>query len=120
MTPIEIEQSKAIDSLKNLVGGAEAYSELITWAKDALKGSEIVAFNLVISNSNHERSKVTVAGLLARYVVANGRPPYITTGNNPPVDVYTTREEITKAMKDPRYAKDATYRNAVIEKVQRS
>ena len=120
MTPIEIEQSKAIGSLKDLVGGAEAYSELVTWAKDGLKEVEINSFNDSVSSSNLKVSKLAVAGLLARYVVANGRPPYLTTGNAPPVDVYATKEEITRAMKDPRYATDAVYRNAVIAKVQRS
>ena len=109
-----------IDSLKNLVGGAEAYSELVTWAKDALKESESNSFNNSVGSSNPKVSQLAVAGLLARYVVANGRPPYIPTGNTHPVGVYTTREEITREMKDPRYAKDAAYRNAVIEKVQRS
>jgi predicted DNA-binding transcriptional regulator len=109
-----------IASLKELVGGSEAYSKLIAWAKDELKEAEINSLNSSVSSSNLKVSRLAIAGLLARYVVANGRPPYLTTGNNPPVDVYTTREEITRAMKDPRYAKDSVYRNAVITKVQRS
>ena len=120
MTPIEIEQSKAIGSLKDLVGGAEAYSELVTWAKDGLKEVEINSFNDSVSSSNLKVSKLAVAGLLARFVLANGRPPYLTMGHAPLADVYATREEITRAMKDPRYATDAVYRNAVIAKVQRS
>jgi hypothetical protein len=109
-----------IDSLRDLVGGAEAYSELVTWAKDGLKEVEINSFNNSVGSSNPKMSQLAVAGLLAKFVLANGRPPYLTTGNAPPVDVYATREEITRAMKDPRFAKDSVYRNAVIEKVQRS
>ena len=120
MTPVEIEHSKALASLKNLVGGAEAYSELTRWAISGLKEVEINSFNNSVGSSNLKVSQLAVAGLLSRYARANGRPPYLTTGNAPPVDVYATKEEITRAMKDPRYATDAVYRNTVIEKVQRS
>ena len=120
MTPVEIEYFTAIDSLKELVGGADAYSELTRWAKDGLEKVEINSFNSSVSSSNLRVSKLAVAGLLSRYVLANGRPPYLTTGYAPPVDIYATKEEIIRAMKDLRYSKDAVYRNAVIAKVLRS
>jgi len=78
MTPVETEHSKALTSLKDLVGGAEAYSELITWAKDGLKEAEINSFNDSVGSSNLKVSQLAVAGLLARYVLSNGRPPYLT------------------------------------------
>lgn len=108
-----------MSTLKDLVGGDCAYSELTRWAMSGLKEAEINSFNDSVSSSNLKVSKLAIAGLLAKYVVANGRPPYLTSGKTHLVGVCTTREQITRAMRDPRYAKDAAYRNAVIVKLQR-
>lgn len=67
--------------LNDLVGGSSAYYELTNWAKGALRSSEINTFNESVSSGNLEKSKLAVARLLARYVVANGRPPYTLIGN---------------------------------------
>lgn len=107
-------------SLKDLVGGDHAYSEMTEWSMDALTASEVNDFNLAVSSSNKEVAKLAIAGLLFKYVIANGHLPPLPIASSSQVDAYTTLIEMTSAMKDTRFPKDKAYRDAVIEKVARS
>lgn len=107
-------------SLKDLVGGDHAYSKMTEWSMDALTASEVNDFNLAVSSSNKEVAKLAIAGLLFKYVIANGHLPPLPIASSSQVDAYTTLIEMTSAMKDPRFPKDKAYRDAVIEKVARS
>ena len=53
-----------VDSIKELAGGQEAYTELMTWAADRLPKRELEAFDDVVTNANPEEIKVAVRGLM--------------------------------------------------------
>lgn len=112
-----------VASLKDVAGGSEAYSQMTNWAASALTPSEVAAFNAAVNTSNLDQSKLAIAGLRAKYEAANGKSPTLLSGKagaQMQGDVYESRSEMTSAMKDPRYAKDAAYRQKVIDKIGRS
>lgn len=124
-----IEGQKALaanyqQSIFNEAGGEEQYKAMTAWAKTALSPADIDAYNTAI-NSGSAQAKLAVAGLLAKYTGANGKPPaQLLKGDtgkaNVESDVYASRAEMTKDMKDPRYHNDAAYRAKVIAKIDRS
>jgi hypothetical protein len=109
-------------SLKESVGGVQAYSDMVEWAKASMTGPEIDAFNMSISSANTEAAKLAVAGLKSRYEAANGREPRLLQGSSSggQGDSFQSRAEMTTAMKDPRYKTDTAYRQSVINRLARS
>ena len=100
----------------NLAGGESNYTQLIDWAGGSLPPEEVDSFNAVIDGGNMNSIRLAVAGLKARYEQANGssRGGLIqgeTSG--PSGGAFRSVAEITAAMRDPRYAKDAAYRQDV-------
>jgi len=109
-------------SLKDSVGGNQAYGDMVEWAKAAMTPAEIDAFNMSVSSSNPEAAKLAVAGLKSRYESANGKEPRLLQGNSSggQGDAFQSRAEMTAAMKDPRYKTDTAYRQSVINRLGRS
>jgi hypothetical protein len=109
-------------SLKDSVGGNQAYGDMVEWAKATMTPAEIDAFNMSVSSSNPEAAKLAVAGLKSRYESANGREPRLLQGNSSggQGDAFQSRAEMTTAMKDPRYKADPAYRQSVINRLSRS
>ena len=108
-------------SLKDSVGGAEAYANMVEWAKASMTPAEIDAYNSSLATSA-ESAKLAVAGLKSRYESANGREPKLLQGNSSGAggDEFQSRAEMTTAMKDPRYKTDPAYRQSVINRLGRS
>lgn len=104
------------------VGGVEGYSQMTAWAAQNLTPAEVEAFDNAVSNGTVETIKMAVAGLNARYRDAVGNEPNLLGGGggNTQTDVFRSTAEITAAMSDPRYAKDAAYRADVEAKLGRS
>lgn len=106
-------------------GGEEAYTEIVSWAKDSLSGEEIDAYNSVMNSGNVAQMKLAVDGLKARFTATNGSPPKLVgggsgNGSQASGDVFRSVAEMTTAMKDPRYATDPAYRKDVSDKLGRS
>jgi hypothetical protein len=107
------------------VGGEEAYTEMVTWAKDALSPADITAYNTAVNSGDKSAMKLAVDGLKARYTADNGSSPTLIgggSGNGAQVsgDVFRSTAELTTAMKDPRYATDPAYRTDVANRLSRS
>lgn len=109
----------------SVVGGEEAYTEMVSWAKDNLEAADIDAYNTAMNAGNISSMKLAVEGLRARFVAANGSTPTLLggrSGSGPAAsgDVFRSTHELTTAMKDPRYAADPAYREDVRQKLSRS
>lgn len=108
----------------NGLKGADAYADLVAWAASGLDQPDIDAFNGQMNSGNRHQMALAVDALKARYVAANGSPANLINGHSGQSsfsgDVFTSRAEMTEAMKDPRYASDPAYRNGVIAKLGRS
>jgi hypothetical protein len=109
----------------SVAGGEEAYTEMVTWARDNLSAADIDAYNNAMNAGNVSSMKLAVEGLRSRFVAANGSAPKLLGGNSgqgPAAsgDVFRSTAELTSAMKDPRYTSDPAYREDVRAKLGRS
>ena len=111
-----------INTVKNVVGGEQAYENIMTWSQNNLPESKINAFDELVESGSVEAISLAVEGLKARYEMANGYEGELVTGRAPvqQSDVFRSQAELVAAMSDPRYDNDPAYRNDVIEKLDRS
>jgi hypothetical protein len=108
--------------IKSLVGGDDAYTEMSNWAADNMNDAEKTAYNAAVNSKDIETAKLAVVGLKAKYEAVNGSEPNLVQGKATPmgVDGYQSWQQVTEAMKDPRYAKDPAYQNMVKNKLSKS
>ena len=122
-----IEGQKAIgekqtNTVKELVGGNDAYSEMANWAADNLTDAEKTAYNTAVNSKDLETAKLAVVGLKAKFEKANGSEPTLLDGKiaSSGEAGYKSWAEVTRAMSDDRYQKDPAYQAAVKEKLSKS
>ena len=105
------------------VGGKESYDTMLTWAKENLPETDITAFNTSVESGEPNLVKFAVQGLHARYrSEVGGQEPQLTQGTvtDSSGGSFQSAAELTAAMRDPRYAKDPSYRSSVANKLSRS
>lgn len=105
----------------SLVGGADEYATMVQWAKDNLPPEEVDAYNATMSEQSPNVIKMAVQGLFARYR-SMAEPNLIQGGTNSASTggKFESTAQMTAAMRDPRYASDPAYRQAVATKLQKS
>lgn len=122
-----IEGQKAIadqqaSSIKNMVGGSEAYTEMTAWAAENMSDEEKSAYNTAVNSKDIETAKLAVVGLKAKFEKANGNEPNLLEGKGTVSGEkgYASWAEVTRAMGDERYSKDPAYQAMVQEKLANS
>lgn len=104
-------------------GGADRYTEMVTWAKDNLTPEEIAAYDSAVTSGDYAKAELAVKGLYARFAENVGEPPSGLLKGSPGVtagDSFKSKAEMIQAISDPRYAKDPAYRKEVEAKIHRS
>lgn len=110
-------------SVHEIVGGAEAYGEMVNWASDNLTQSEIAAYDKAVDSGDLDMVKLAVEGLQNRYRAVEGKDPSLVQAGQSESSTggsYGSWAEVTQAMSDPRYHSDPAYRQAVATKLERS
>ena len=122
-----IEGQKAIadqqaTSIKEMVGGADAYAEMSNWAAENMSEEEKTAYNTAVNSKDLETAKLAVVGLKAKFERANGNEPTLLEGKGTVSGEkgYASWAEVTRAMSDDRYSKDPAYQAMVQEKLANS
>ena len=122
-----IEGQKAIadqqaTSIKDMVGGTDAYTEMSNWAAENMSEQEKTAYNTAVNSKDIETAKLAVVGLKAKFESANGNEPSLVEGKGTITgqDGYKSWAEVTAAMGDDRYSKDPAYQAMVQEKLSNS
>lgn len=101
-------------------GGQEQFDAMKEWAETGLSDEDAEAFNKAIVGSEAEK-RMAVRDLKTKYEAAYGKDPSLLNGDSSSTgDVYANWEQVTAAMKDPKYQADPAYRKSVEEKVARS
>ena len=110
------------NTVKNMVGGNEAYNEMAKWASDNMSEGEKKAYNTAVNSQDMDTVKLAVESLKAKYQAANGTEPSLMQGKATPVaeQGFQSWAEVTQAMADPRYSKDPAYQEAVKNKIANS
>lgn len=115
--------TQTANTLKQEVGGDEAYKNMMTWASENLNEAEINAYNRTVNGKDIEATKLAIAGLNAKYKNAEGIEPSLARGDRPSTSNatgYRSWAEVTAAMSDPRYSKDVAYQSDVQAKLKNS
>ena len=109
-------------TVKNLVGGTEAYDSMSDWAGQNLTETEKQAYNTAVNSKDLEAVKLAVVGLKARYAQSTGSEPTLVEGKTSPSaeQGFASWAQVTQAMSDPRYAKDPAYQAEVKNKLANS
>ena len=109
-------------TVKNLVGGTEAYDSMSEWAGQNLTETEKQAYNTAVNSKDLEAVKLAVVGLKARYAQSTGSEPTLVEGKASPSGEqgFQSWAQVTQAMSDPRYAKDPAYQAEVKNKLANS
>ena len=110
------------NTVKDMVGGDEAYTEMASWASKNMSDGEKKAYNAAVNSADMDTVKLAVDGLRAKYQAANGTEPSLIQGKATPVaeQGFESWAEVTAAMADPRYSKDPAYQEAVKQKLANS
>jgi len=108
-------------SVHNAVGGTEAYNQMVEWASENWDQQDIDAFNQSVDSANTNQVMLAVRGLHAQYNLANSNPSlYSGDGGSVSPNSFESLNQITEAMKDPRYSNDPSYRREVESMLQNS
>ena len=103
-------------------GGEEAYGTLIDWAAQNMPRVDVEKYNRAIANA--DTAEFALEWLQGKREAVEGKPAAVTLeGGTPPAttaDVFTSTAQVTAAMKDPRYKRDAAYQAEVAQKMARS
>jgi hypothetical protein len=118
---LEALATQNVAAIHGFVGGEKAYTDMAAWAAEKLNDAELDAFNNSLDNPDLREN--AVRGLYARYAAARPSEGRFVAPAGAAVsdgDAFKSRDELTAAMKDPRYATDARYRGEVEAKLARS
>ncbi len=100
-----------VKSIRDSIGGDEAYGKMVSWALENLSKPEIEAFNEATNTMSGPQLGMMVQGLYTRYQNAMGVEPTLYTGKpaaSGPTP-YRSTAEVVAAMSDPRWEKDVSY-----------
>ena len=114
---------KEVSTLQESVGGADAYQNILGWAKENLSENEIAMYDQVMGRGDQLSCFFAVQALAGRFANEVGYDGEMIQGKAPkgnPVDAFRSQAEVVKAMQDARYEDDPAYRQDVFDKLERS
>jgi hypothetical protein len=111
-----------ISQLMDSAGGEEQYNQMVGWAKDNLSAQEQKMYDTVVDRGDPLACYFALQSLKSRYTDAVGTDGRMLTGKPPSSagDVFKSQAEMVKAMEDDRYNDDPAYRQAIMQKLERS
>lgn len=115
-------QQSEINAIKNAVGGEEAYTEMLDWARDNLEPDEISDFNAVTATGNVAAIRFAVDSLGNRWKSNVGYEAPLVTGKRASSKSagYRSHAELARDIADPRYNSDPAFRRDVEDRLARS
>ena len=113
---------ESISQLMDSAGGEEQYNRIVGWAKNNLSDQEQRMYDTVVDRGDPLACYFALQALKSRYTDAVGTDGRMLTGKPPSSsgDVFKSQAEMVKAMEDDRYNDDPAYRQAIMEKLERS
>ena len=108
--------------LKGMVGGDQEYTNLLGWAKDNFTDQEIDMYDAIMDSGNTEAAFFAIQALALRYQDSMGTEGELIQGRaaTDSADGFRSQAELVNAMNDPRYERDAAYRNDIMRKLELS
>ena len=111
-----------VEQIHGLVGGSENYNNMMSWAQQNVDEQEVNMYDAVMEMGNPMAAYFAVQALALKYQDQSGRDGQLLTGKVPKstADVFNSQQEMIKAMEDDRYNDDPAYREAILQKLERS
>ena len=111
-----------ISQLIESAGGEERYNQIVGWAKSNLSNQEQKMYDTVVDRGDPLACYFALQALMARYNDSVGTDGRLITGKPPSSagDTFKSQAEMVKAMEDRRYEDDPSYRQEIMEKLERS
>ena len=111
-----------LKTIRDSVGGDEAYGEMIQWAGQNLNPEEIESFNSVANSNNAAALSFAVEALSNRWKSVEGYEAPLVTGKKATSKAksFRSQAELARAISDPRYSQDPAYRQDVEKKLANS
>ena len=111
-----------VQQIQGLVGGQENYNNMMGWAADNVPEQEVNLFDAVMDKGDPLAAYFAVQAMALRYQDGVGREGQMVRGKAPKTsaDVFNSQQEMIQAMEDPRYNDDPAYRDAIMQKLERS
>ena len=111
-----------VEQIHGLVGGSENYNNMMSWANQNVSEQEVNMYDAVMELGNPLAAYFAVQSLALKYQDASGKDGQMITGKAPKqtTDQFKSQAEMVKAMDDPRYNDDPAYREAILQKLERS
>lgn len=108
--------------LKGMVGGDQEYRNLLGWAKDNFTEQEINMYDAIMDSGNTEAAFFAIQALAYRYQDSVGTEGELIQGRaaTDSTQGFRSQAELVNAMNDPRYERDAAYRNDIMRKLELS
>lgn len=121
-TTQEVATAQQLKSIRDSVGGDDAYGQMIQWAGQNLSPEEVDSFNSVANSNNAAALSFAVEALSNRWKSVEGYEAPLVTGKKAPSKSksFRSQAELARAISDPRYSTDPAYRMDVEEKLARS
>ena len=113
-----IEQSKM--TVFNEVGGEDQYGAMIEWAKENLSEEEIGTYDQAMDSGDMNAALMAARGLAARFAQDSGTSPNLVKGSASSAkggSPFRSWNQVSEAMRDPRYQRDPAFRNEVQERL---
>ena len=111
-----------INNLQGIAGGKESYKNMMNWAQSNLTEQEVQMYDSIMDSGDANAAYFAVQAISSRYKDNVGTDLNLLTGKPPKVaaDKFNSQAELIKAMEDDRYSDDPAYRQAILEKLDRS
>ena len=108
--------------LKGMVGGDQEYSNLLGWAKENFSEQEIDMYDAIMDSGNTEAAFFAIQALALRYQDSVGTEGELIQGRaaTDSTQGFRSQAELVNAKNDPRYERDAAYRNDIMRKLELS
>ena len=113
---------KDVQQIHGLVGGEENYNNMMGWANQNVPEQEVKMYDAVMDRGDTLAAYFAVQAMALRYQDKVGKDGQLVTGKAPKQtsDVFQSQQEMVKAMEDSRYSDDPAYREAILQKLERS
>ena len=111
-----------VQQIQGLVGGEENYKNMMGWATQNVPEQEVTMYDAVMELGNPLAAYFAVQAMALKYQDQVGRDGQMIRGKAPKQtsDVFNSQQEMVQAMEDPRYNDDPAYREAILQKLERS
>ena len=111
-----------VQQIHGLVGGTDNYNNMISWASENVPEQEVDLFDAVMDQGDRLAAYFAVQTMALKYQDQVGREGQMVRGKAPKAsgDVFNSQPELIQAMEDPRYNDDPAYRDAIMQKLERS